>query len=247
MSDPTPVNDLAERVMASVRTESRPSAPRSFRDGLRNGDWDEIRSSLGVAWHLTRRASTVPLVVRAQALALLLSVALTTGVAATFATATAIRVIESPTSPAVLERLADDPTDGRTRTTVVPAPWSLEVEDMDDAPPWRHDDGRRRRPGRDGVASGGVVSDPLAADGEGQGATIDDGDDGDRPAAATDDRDDEIDDRPSTGDEDDEATEPDDDGSSDADVEPDGDGDGDGDDQRWRGHLPGRRRAQPAA
>jgi len=104
---------FGDRVMASVALEPTPTAARVFLRSLLTLRWHDAAAALATAWHLAFGASrSIPSFVRAQALALLVVTTLVLGTGGTFAAVGALRVLEGPSEPPVIDLpvLVVDPT-----------------------------------------------------------------------------------------------------------------------------------------
>lgn len=80
-SEPLPALDsllppgFADQVMQEVGRVPRPSPSRAFRSAIRDRSIPEASAALSVAWRIIRRSTSMPVMVRAHALALVVVVA----------------------------------------------------------------------------------------------------------------------------------------------------------------------------
>lgn len=129
---------FVDAVMRSVADAPRPSPARAFTSALRDRSTTEAQGALGVAWRLIRASATMPTMVRAQALALLLLVGgSVVGGSALAAVATyqavvpIVRLVVDPTSEE--ERAIPEPAEPTSAPTPTPVPAVAPAAD-DDAP-----------------------------------------------------------------------------------------------------------------
>lgn len=203
---------FVDAVMRSVAAAPLPSPTRAFTSALQDRSTSEAQSALSVAWRLFRAGATMPVLVRAQALALLLLVggsAVGGGAIAAVATYQTV----APIVRSVVDSSADDggipiPVLAEPSPTPTPAPSPTPVPAV--APP---EDAEVVDPGE-----------PTSEDGDAYNAPSDDpnDDDADEPEA------DEPDPDAETGEDDEDAGTTDDEPDEDSGVdteEPDGDTD----------------------
>jgi len=97
---PGRVGTFADRVMAQVSQEPKPTPARVFLRSLLGLRLSAAMAALATAWHLAfGRTRTIPSLVRIQSLTLLLVLAVVVGTGGTLATAGALRMIDRPTDP----------------------------------------------------------------------------------------------------------------------------------------------------
>ncbi|MEA2026957.1 MAG: hypothetical protein U9O18_09740, partial [Chloroflexota bacterium] len=97
---PARVGTFADRVMAQVSQEPKPTPARVFVRSLLALRPGAAVATLATAWHLAfGRTRAIPSLVRFQSLTLLLVLAVVVGTGGTLATAGALRVIDRPADP----------------------------------------------------------------------------------------------------------------------------------------------------
>lgn len=98
---------FVDAVMRSVAAAPAPSPSRAFTSALRDRSTSEVQGALSVAWRLFRAGATMPVLVRAQALALLLLVGGSVVGAGTIAAVATYQTVV-PIVRSVVDPAADD-------------------------------------------------------------------------------------------------------------------------------------------
>lgn len=137
---PTRPMPFADRVMASVAREPRPTPARVFMRSVVRLRMGAALATMATAWHLTfARGGTIPLLVRAQSLVVLLvfTAAVTTG--STLAAAGVVRVIDEMQEPDRVVAPALVPHTGPPRVPHVSPQSKRSPEPRDDGAPPRQE------------------------------------------------------------------------------------------------------------
>lgn len=188
---------FVDAVMRSVAAAPLPSPTRAFTSALQDRSTSEAQGALSVAWRLIRAGATMPVLVRAQALALLLivggSVASGGALAAVATYQTVVPIIRSVVDRSahdarMMPQLAEPSPTPRPSLPPSPTPAVTPAADDEVVAP--------NEPASDGVNDDHEVAPDAEEEGDDTGT--DDPDDGDEPdsdaADPTDDADDASDD-----------------------------------------------------